>query len=70
MSNPINCPRCASHRVQRVGLRGWNCVACGKRWSVKPNYEDVIASFGGRFTGQSQDTGHRTNSGSEDDGIL
>lgn len=32
------CPRCASHRVQQIGLRRWHCVACQKRWSVRtPN---------------------------------
>lgn len=30
------CPRCASWRVQRVGVNRWCCSSCQKRWSRKP----------------------------------
>ena len=32
---PITCPRCASWRVAQCGIRRWQCVACGKRWSLR-----------------------------------
>ena len=42
-----------------------------ERHGREMNYEDVIISFGGRFTGQSQ-IGRKQNAmvGSEDDGVL
>lgn len=32
------CPRCASYRVQQIGIKRWHCCSCQKRWSVRtPN---------------------------------